>query len=449
MKRRLTSAVTATALAMSGWAMTLPAYGQDRQDLVDQQEENERRITELQSSLEGVDVDLQQAFLDLEETRGLIPDAEAELAQAENDLASAVRQAEANAALLTAAQSELETISGEIEQNEDAADTTRYSLAEIARATYRGETVPSAIDLVLGSTSPEEYANAFRVNSAVTRTQTAALTQLEQEAATNKNREARQLAVEERVTELKAEADQLVVVTEQARAEASERKAELESLEASIVAQTDELESKRKIYEASIETIEADNKSVAQRIAEIDEENRRKEAERQAKMEAQSGSRPSGSSGSSGGSSASSSGSTSTGNFFAKPIPGSLWVTSPWGWRNHPFGGRAMHQGVDLASACGDPQYASAPGTVVKVIPASVGYTGGNMVYINHGIVSGSSYVTTHMHLSRFNVSVGQTVNRGDLIGWTGATGRVTGCHVHFEVWKNGSTINPMGLPGF
>lgn len=51
MKRRLTSAVTATALAMSGWAMTLPAYGQDRQDLVDQQEENERRITEDRKSV--------------------------------------------------------------------------------------------------------------------------------------------------------------------------------------------------------------------------------------------------------------------------------------------------------------------------------------------------------------------------------------------------------------
>ena len=52
-------------------------------------------------------------------------------------------------------------------------------------------------------------------------------------------------------------------------------------------------------------------------------------------------------------------------------------------------------------------------------------------------------------HLSAFNVSVGQQVTQGQVIGWTGQTGKVTGCHAHFEVWKDGASINPESLPGF
>jgi murein DD-endopeptidase MepM/ murein hydrolase activator NlpD len=111
-------------------------------------------------------------------------------------------------------------------------------------------------------------------------------------------------------------------------------------------------------------------------------------------------------------------------------------------------GGNWMHLGTDIRSACGDPQYAAAGGTVTAVKPAPNG-THGNQVIINHGYLGGSSYVTVYNHLSRFGVRPGQQVSQGQVIGNTGATGNVTGCHVHFEVWKNGSTIDPMGLPGF
>ena len=111
-------------------------------------------------------------------------------------------------------------------------------------------------------------------------------------------------------------------------------------------------------------------------------------------------------------------------------------------------GGYYMHQGVDLRSACGNSQVASAAGTVSAVRPAPNG-THGNQVMINHGTINGSRYVTVYNHLSRFAVSQGQSVSQGQTIGYTGATGNVTGCHVHFEVWRNGSTIDPMGLSAF
>ncbi|MDY5142942.1 M23 family metallopeptidase, partial [Actinotignum timonense] len=132
------------------------------------------------------------------------------------------------------------------------------------------------------------------------------------------------------------------------------------------------------------------------------------------------------------------------------PVPAPLYVTSPFGMRVYPFdGGWWMHEGVDLRSACGNPQYAAAAGVVAAVRPASGNGTHGNQVILNLGYINGSSYVVVYNHLSGFNVSVGQSVGQGDVIGWTGMTGMVTGCHVHFEVWQDGVVIDPMSLPGF
>jgi murein DD-endopeptidase MepM/ murein hydrolase activator NlpD len=70
--------------------------------------------------------------------------------------------------------------------------------------------------------------------------------------------------------------------------------------------------------------------------------------------------------------------------------------------------------------------------------PDNSGY--GNRVMIDHG----NGYVTLYGHMSRIDVTVGQTVNRGDRIGLEGSTGRSTGPHLHFEVRKGGATVNPL-----
>ena len=66
----------------------------------------------------------------------------------------------------------------------------------------------------------------------------------------------------------------------------------------------------------------------------------------------------------------------------------------------------------------------------------------GNLIELDHGF----GLTTRYGHLSGFAVRVGETVRRGQLIGYVGATGRATGSHVHYEVWVNGRTINPMRL---
>lgn len=136
--------------------------------------------------------------------------------------------------------------------------------------------------------------------------------------------------------------------------------------------------------------------------------------------------------------------STQTGGWdgrFGAPIVGALRVTSPFGMRVHPVTGRYLgHQGVDYASPAGQAQYATAPGVVSRVGPYS---TCGNVVKIDHGEFRGHKWSTTHCHLSVVEVSVGARVRAGDEIGKTGATGRVTGPHVHYQIEQDGSPIDP------
>ena len=450
--RRVITFIAALTLAVSGAAIAVPASADERSELVDQQEEQELEIERLQSELEGIDIDLQDAYLQLEDTRGKIPAAEAEVLNAENELAGAIREAEANAALLAAAQGELDGIKNEIVEYEENADLTRKSLGEYARATYRGDTMPSDLELLMGSSTAEDFANAYRAQSAESRSQTASLTEFEQQAAQSKNRESRQSAVEEDIEALKQASDDLVIVQEEKKSLADQKRDDLYQLEAEFAAQSETLESKKDDYLDSVGNLEVARDQTAQRIADIDEENRRKEAERiaaekaaadkAAREQAAQNNRPAPAP-------APTSAPQVSGSWIQPPVPAPVYVTSPFGMRQYPFGGMWMHNGVDLRSRCGEAQTAAADGVIAAVVPAAGNGTHGNQVFINHGIVGGRSYVTVTNHLQAFNVRSGQSVTKGQVIGWTGETGRVTACHVHFEVWQDGTVIDPMTFGSF
>lgn len=127
---------------------------------------------------------------------------------------------------------------------------------------------------------------------------------------------------------------------------------------------------------------------------------------------------------------------------FDAPAPGTLHVTSPYGPRRHPVTGKmqSLHAGIDYSQAAGKPQYATAPGTVLYTKYEG---TGGNTVCINHGNHAGATWKTCHRHLSAFLVKPGQQIQKGTPIGLTGATGRVTGPHIHYEIYQNGKPIDP------
>ncbi len=123
---------------------------------------------------------------------------------------------------------------------------------------------------------------------------------------------------------------------------------------------------------------------------------------------------------------------------FAAPVLDDHRFTSSFGNRRHPISGRHKHHaGVDFAAPQGTPIYAAADGLVTASGRES-GY--GNVVRIQHEF----GFETVYAHNSRNRVRVGERVSRGDHIGDMGATGRVTGVHLHYEVRLNGKPVNPM-----
>ena len=116
------------------------------------------------------------------------------------------------------------------------------------------------------------------------------------------------------------------------------------------------------------------------------------------------------------------------------------WLSGTFGGRPDPFTGEpAFHQGIDISTEKGQPVYATANGTVESAAPNG---DYGNMIALKHDF----GLATRYGHLSRFNVKVGETVKRGDIIGYVGSTGRSTGAHLHYEILANGKLINPLQL---
>jgi len=120
-----------------------------------------------------------------------------------------------------------------------------------------------------------------------------------------------------------------------------------------------------------------------------------------------------------------------------RPIK-SGWLSSYYGLRTDPFTGRKeYHKGLDFAGKMGSDVVAVAAG-VVTWAGKRFGY--GNLVEINHG----NGYTTRYGHSKKVLVKVGDTVKKGQVIARMGSTGRSTGPHVHFEVRRNGKTVDPI-----
>ena len=113
------------------------------------------------------------------------------------------------------------------------------------------------------------------------------------------------------------------------------------------------------------------------------------------------------------------------------------WMSSRYGRRTDPFSGRpAWHAGVDFAGKMGSDIVSVAAG-VVTISGKRSGY--GLLVEVNHG----DGYKTRYAHCKETKVKVGDVVRKGDVIATMGSSGRSTGPHVHFEVYKNGRTVDP------
>ena len=130
---------------------------------------------------------------------------------------------------------------------------------------------------------------------------------------------------------------------------------------------------------------------------------------------------------------------------FEWPVPGYYYISAGFGYYS-PFGYQMMHYGADIAGSAiqGKAIVAIEDGTIAVAGYNEGGY--GNYVMINHGksMTDNNEYVSLYGHASALVVTAGQTVKKGQVIAYVGSTGMSTGPHVHFEIRKNGTKINPL-----
>ena len=116
-------------------------------------------------------------------------------------------------------------------------------------------------------------------------------------------------------------------------------------------------------------------------------------------------------------------------------------MASGYGYRKDPFTKkRRFHWGMDFTAKKGIPIYATGNGVIKRADNRSSGY--GKHIRLDHGF----GYVSLYAHLSKYNARRGQTVKRGDIIGYVGNTGRSVGPHLHYEIFKDNKRINPLNF---
>ncbi len=234
--------------------------------------------------------------------------------------------------------------------------------------------------------------------------------------------------VEEQEQKLQEEYDELSEMQD----ELIEKQESLETLIATKEGEISDLEDDIKSNEKKIEKLEEAAATAAKKKKEA------QEAQADAEARAAASSSSSGSSGSSSSSSSAGESVVSGNGTFTHPCPGYTRISSGFGYRTAPKAGASTnHKGVDFAAPQGTPIYAAEAGTVTS---ASYSGNAGNLIVINHG----NGLQTYYMHTSKMFVSAGQKVSKGQNIGLVGTTGNSTGPHLHFQVMKNGSPVNPM-----
>ena len=314
-------------------------------------------------------------------------------------------------------QDQIDVKTTELDAAIKALDSKKERFSETVRTTYeQGET--SYLEVLLNASNFSDLLSRLEIVSAI--------------MDDNKKIVAEYTAAKEDIQQkrddLQATQDEQVQYQENLKYKAEE----LKSSEEQQKALQQSLQAYQKEQKAEYERITSAMDTVSDQIA----EQSRKEAA--AAAAAAAAAKKKGGSSSSSTTTTTSSGATRYSGTFTWPLPGYTNNSSAYGWRVHPiFGTRKFHKGEDIPAPTGTPIVAAASGTVTTAGWVS-GY--GNYTVINHG----GGVMTAYGHQSAINVSVGQTVSAGQTIGLVGSTGNSTGPHLHFEVYVNGSTQNPM-----
>ncbi len=408
MQRRTTQRIGAGLLAaVAVLTLARPAAADG---VKDRQAELADQLKDLREDLEGTSDDLVEAAVRLRTAESRLADANSRLGSARTALARANQRDHELAGRLELAEAAVAKAQRDLDARADQERDSRDRLAGIARETYVSSGL-AGLSIALAAQSPEQFADRLGYAGNVARAQSGIIDRLAVEQAETRARQAKLEAGRQQVAALKEQSEQVVKQREAATAAAK--------------AATDEIGDLVKERQGAVDVIAAKKASEQKRVDQAEAEQAKLAAILRNRARARSGG----------------SGETDGGSTLSHPV--SAPITSGYGWRYHPIlGYRRLHAGTDFGAPCGTPVKAAASGTIVQAGWSSGGY--GNHIVVGHGRMRGADVATTYNHLSRIVIASGH-VSRGEVIGYSGTTGLSTGCHLHFEVWVNGSTTDPMG----
>lgn len=420
--RSLTSAI-ATALAITLIIPSVTANAESIEDLKSQQQELNKKESKLQSTIQEKSKKITKNESKMDHIMEQISKLDKKILKTDHKLKKALEK-------IDKTNSEIDILKDSINDLEQKIEERDQLLLQRARAIQEHGGEVSYLDVVLKAKSIGDFID--RVSAVNTLLEADRMILQEQHDDKNKLEE-QKATLEEKLQKQEMYRDELNSL----RQSLDEKKKDKDHLIDQLEAEQDHLKSEKKLLEK--EYSEALN--ISKKVQKEIEKEQARLAE-VARKQAEAASKSS--------STTAVSNSGETGNIpevasgtWTKPTNGTL--TSGFGWRNIGAGPE-FHYGVDLANKIGTPVVAAADGVVFKASPLS---TYGNVIMITHSI-NGHTFTTVYAHLSGYNSTVGQSVKKGQVIGYMGNTGRSFGSHLHFEIhttaWQGQSVgaVNPL-----
>ncbi|MPZ63776.1 MAG: peptidoglycan DD-metalloendopeptidase family protein [Propionibacteriales bacterium] len=404
-------------LGLSG----LTASAADEDDLKQRKNSLTNKLGEARQEHNHSSRRLTRAVAALQGARTKLADAREHLAETRVELEKARRFDELMQRRLDEAKARLERAREALANGQRDVQVQREQVAEVAANIFQdpGRRL-LGLRVLVNADSPEDLSSQMEAADSVTSQQSNSLDRLKAAEVLLKVNEAEVEAAKEEVAKRRAAAARNLERKRELKAEAKAAKESIARL----------VEERASAREAAARAKQADQRQIASLERDRDRVEDRLEsiARRRAAALARQRARTS------------SVASPSSGSTMIYPV--SAPITSSYGMRYHPIlHYYKLHDGTDFGAGCGTPIRAARGGRVLSVYYNS-GY--GNRVIIDHGGVNGVSLSTSYNHLIGFSTYRGESVSQGEIIGYVGSTGYSTGCHLHFMVYENGGTVDPM-----
>ena len=408
--RALVTAALALVLAVTVTAAPAGAEtDRQRKHRIDAQ------IAQLRAGLGETSTQLADAVLALRRAQLELPAAEQAVQQAQAALDRARARDQALAARLAVAEAEEQKASHHLGQVVTQIDSEQQSIGALANAAYRQGGM-GQLAVAMQADSPDDFANRLVAVETVVRSGDQSVARLDVARADLRSLQAVLAAKRAAVAEMRAQAHQAVLERQQRAAQAQAAHDAVRQLIARRAAAAAAVQREKAAESARLADAQAESRRLAAEIA-----------AQAARLAQQPSSRGAGR------------GLVPSGSLL---FPAAGPVSQYAGYRVHPVTGNAScHAGIDISAGYGAPIHAADDGVVLAVTSTS---WDGNVTVIDHG----GGMTTWYAHQSSMAVSAGQTVRRGQVIGYVGSTGLATGPHLHFNVALGGVAYDPMGWFG-